>query len=226
VLIERGSFRPVTRLTLAMVDRALEQMRETPELAGEPVVLMEMTLRNLLSLDVPMEHGDFLARMATLQALGKTVMISNYSRFHNVISYLRRYTRRHIVMALGVPTLAQIFEEGYYKDLEGGVLEAMGRLLSRPVTLFVYPWMNARGGEIVTAESFKAPRELAHLYRYLLENGLIQPIRRYSDADLSVLPADVLARLQSGDPSWQSLVPDTVARVIREQKLFGYREPA
>ncbi len=157
VLIERGSFRPVTRLTLAMADRALEQMREIPGLSVEPVVLMEMTLRNLMSLGVRAEHEDFLARMATLQALGKTVMVSNYSRFHNVISYLRRYTRRHIVMALGVPTLAQLFEEKYYNDLEGGVLEAMGRLLSRPVTLAIYPWMNTQRGEIVTAESFTAP---------------------------------------------------------------------
>ena len=39
----------------------------------------------------------------------------------------------------GVPTLAQIFEEKYYADLDGGVLEALGRLLAGPVRLYIYP---------------------------------------------------------------------------------------
>jgi hypothetical protein len=223
VLIERGSFHPVTRVTLAMVERALEQTRTAPGMgASEPVVLMEMTLRNLLTLGEKVEHADFLARMDTLRALGKTVMISNYSRFHNVMSYLRRYTREPIVMVLGVPTLVQVFEESHYRDLDGGVLEALGRLLNGPVTLLVYPWKNAETGEIVTAESFTPPPRLAHLYRHMLENGFVVPIRAYSEADLSLLPADVLGRLRSGDPSWEALVPEAVAKVIKEQGLFGY----
>ena len=50
VLVERGSFRPVTNTTLDMLERAQEQFMEEPGMKGEePVVLMEMTLRNLLS---------------------------------------------------------------------------------------------------------------------------------------------------------------------------------
>jgi hypothetical protein len=138
------------------------------------------------------------------------------------MSYLRRYTREPIVMVLGVPTLVQVFEESHYRDLDGGVLEALGRLLNGPVTLLVYPWKNAETGEIVTAESFTPPPRLAHLYRHMLENGFVVPIRAYSEADLSLLPADVLGRLRSGDPSWEALVPEAVAKVIKEQGLFGY----
>ena len=85
-----------------------------------------------MATDERVGHADFLARMDTLRALGRTVMISNYSRFHNVTSYLRRYTRDRIGMVLGVPTLTQIFEEEHYQDLEGGILEALGRLLGGP----------------------------------------------------------------------------------------------
>ena len=227
VLIERGSFRPITRVTLDMLERSIAQLREVPDMAGrEPIILMEMTLRNLLTLGEKVEHADFLARMDTLRALGRTVMVSNYSRFHNVTVYLRRYTHERIVMVLGIPTLQQIFDEEHYRDLEGGVLEAMGRLIRGPVTLYVYPWKNSETGEVVTAGTFKAPAALRHLYAYLLENHGVEAVRDTAPADLSILPRDVLARLQEGDPTWEELVPEVVARVIKAGGLFGLREPA
>jgi hypothetical protein len=227
VLLERGSFRPVTRLTLDVLERSLEFMRASPRLEGrEPVVLLEMTLRNLLRIGEKVEHADFLARVKTLRALGKTVMVSNYSRFHTVIGYLRRYTPEWIVVALGIPTLVQLFEEQHYRDLEGGVLEALGRLLAGPVTLCVYPWSNPRTGEIVDAARFRAPDRLRHLYEHLLENRLVEPLRSGLKEDLLTLPAEVLRRLQAGDRSWEGLVPEQVVSVIRQGRLFGYREPA
>ncbi len=226
VLIERGSFRPVTRVTLDMQERALAQMRRMSDMAGrEPIVLMEMTLRNLLTLGEKIEHADFLARLDTLRALGKTVMVSNYSRFHNVTAYLRRYTHERIVMVLGIPTLQQLLDEEYYRDIEGGVLEAVGRLLRGPVTISVYPWKNSETGEVVTAETFRSPDNLRHLYAHLLDNGFIQPIHDTAPADLSILPRDVLGRLQEGDSSWEDLVPEAVASVIKAGRLFGFRDP-
>ena len=227
VLIERGSFRPITRVTLDMLERSRAQLQKMPDMAGrEPITLMEMTLRNLLTLGEKVEHEDFLGRMDTLRALGKTVMVSNYSRFHNVTAYLRRYTHERIVMVLGIPTMIQLLDEEYYRDLEGGVLEALGRLMRGPVTLFVYPWKNSETGEVVTAETFKAPGNLRHLYAHLFENRLVEPIRDTTEADLSILPRDVLTRLRDGDPSWEELVPEEVARVIKAGGLFGYRQAA
>jgi hypothetical protein len=46
-----------------------------------------------------------------LNALGITVMVSNYDRFDLVTSYLRRYTKEPIVMAMGAPTPVGIFDE-------------------------------------------------------------------------------------------------------------------
>ena len=80
----------------------------------DPQASDEMTLRNLLSTAKQVDHADFLARVDTLGVLGQTVMISNYSRFHNVTTYLRRYTRRRIGLALGVPTMVHLFTEKYW----------------------------------------------------------------------------------------------------------------
>ncbi len=223
VLIERGSFRPVTKVTLDMLESALAQMRREPDLAGQkPVVLTEMTLRNLMTMDERIEHSDFLARVDTLSALGKTVMVSNYSRFHNVTSYLRRYTPNQVVMVLGVPTLRQIFEEKYYRDMEGGVLEAVGRLFNGRVKLYIYPWKDMRTGRLITADNFEPPPHIRHLYAHLLDNRFIEPIRQFSEAGLSLLPRDVLGELRAGDPAWETLVPPEVVAMIKAHGYFGY----
>jgi hypothetical protein len=237
VLIERGSFRPITRVTLDMLEQSLALMRaETSAVAGaqpgvesepgagrrEPVALMEMTLRNLMARDERVDHADFLARMDTLRMLDRTVMISNYSRFHNVTTYLRRYTRERIGMVLGVPTLVQIFEEKHYEDLDGGILEALGRLLSGPVRLYVYPLRNTRTGEAVTAESFRTTPQLSSLYAYLRENGRVIPISPGPGFDPTILPRDVIAMIRAGDASWEKHVPAEVAALIKERGLFGF----
>ncbi len=222
VLIERGSFRPITTVTQEMLNRSLEHMSREPDMRGrEPVVLMEMTLRNLQSLGEQIVHEDFLARVDVLRALGRTVMVTNYSRFHNVTTYLRRYTPERIGMAMGVPTLAQIFDEKHYADLAGGLLEALGRLLAGPVKLYVYPWRNTTSGEVVSAGSFAVPDRLRHLYAYLRENGFIDALEAPAGIDLSVMPRRVLALIQAGDPAWERFVPPEVVGVIKEKRLFG-----
>ncbi len=69
VLIERGSFRPVTIVTQDMLTRSLEHMSREPDMRGrEPVVLMEMTVRNLEALGEQVVHADFLARVDVLRS--------------------------------------------------------------------------------------------------------------------------------------------------------------
>ena len=174
-----------------------------------------MTLRNLLSLGEEVEHADFLARMDTLRALGHTVMISNYSRFHNVTTYLRRYTRERIGMVMGLPTLAQILEEKYYADLDGGILEALGRLLGGgPVRLYIYPWKVAETGETLTVEDFAVSAPMRQLYLYLIQNRYH---RRHSPDGRS-RPGDAAARgahEAAGRPTLRGkmLVPREVVEV-------------
>lgn len=225
VLIERGSFRPVTNVTLNMQTSALAKMRADPDLAGrEPVVLMEMTLRHLLRNQSVIDHADFLARVDTLSVLGKAVMISNYSRFHSVASYLRRYTQTLIGMVIGIPTLAVLFEEKHYTDLEGGILEAFGRLFKEGIRLYVYPWRNTSGSEGITADTFKPPAAMQYLYAHLLKNGYIQPLEAVSEAGASdILPRDVLSKIQAGDASWETMVPSPAVELIKRQRLFGWK---
>jgi len=222
VLIERGSFRPVTNVTLDMLDGAIRQYPQNCPAGGEPVVIMEMTLHNLLS-GRAVDHQDFLARVDMLAALGKMVMISNYTRFDRVTSYLRQYTLCWIGMVMGVPTLREVFEEKYYAGLEGGILEGLGRLFQGQVKLLIYPTRLAETGPPVTGESLDVKPALHHLYRYLVDNQFIESVREFKPEQLHVTPDAVLAAIQSGDSAWERAVPAEAAAVIKQKNLFGYR---
>jgi hypothetical protein len=224
VMVERGSFRPVTNTTLDMLERAQEQFLTEPGIEGEqPVVLMEMTLRNLLS-GGTVDHKDFLARVDTLSALGKTVLISNYARYYRLVSYLSLYTHKNIGIALGVPSLKEIFDEKFYTDLEGGLLEAFGRLFKNNVKLYVYPWRDPVTGKVTTAENLLVAPNLRHLYAYLIENRCVVSIQKHNVEYLPIFSRDVLARIQTYDPSWETMVPPPIVEIIKREHLFGFRE--
>ena len=224
VLVERGSFRPVTKLTLDLLDGARAQFVEEPAVKGqEPVVLMEMTLRDLAS-GSAVDHADFLARADLLGLVGHDVLISRFEPYYQLADYLAAYTDRTIGIALGVPGLARITDERYYDNLGGGLLEAFGLLFKRSVKVYAYPTLDAASGRVVTVETLPVTDSWRHLRAFLLETGRLAPIRRYDETLLSTSTTDVLARIQSCDPAWEAMVPPAVARIIKAKRLFGFAE--
>ena len=222
VLAERGSFRPITNTTLDMLERAQALLCE--ELAGgheEVVALAEMTLRSLVAGDeiVP---ADFLARVDVLSALGKTVMVSRHAHHYRMAAQIRRYTDKPVGFVVGIPALRELFEERYYADLDGGILESFGRLFKTGVRLYVYPSRDSGSDRLITAENLEVAPHLRLLYAFLRESGLLRPIEAVDERQLHIFPGDVQALIAGGDPAWEEMVPAKAARVIKERALFGY----
>ena len=222
-LVQRGSFHPLTKATLDLLERALEQFVQEPELNGEaPVVLMEMTLRQLTTGD-RIDEENFLQRADMLSALGKTVLISNFRRFHRLAAYLSRYTQRPIGLAMGASKLAEIFDEKFYNENEGALLGGLGQLFKNPGRLYISPHLDLESGRQLTVENFPVPAHLRHLYAHLVENHFIQALRNINAGLLPIRSQDVLTRIKSGDASWEQLVPPMIAEIIKRDGLFGYR---
>lgn len=222
ILVERGSFRPVTRVTLNMLECARSMFVQEPEVQGSDViVLMEMTLKNLLD-QGKIDYQDFLDRVDTLASMGKTVLISNFGEYHRLAAYFFRYTKRMIGIVMGVPTLREIFDDKYYEDLEGGILESFGRLFKNDLKLFIYPLLEKDSGALITADNLVVASHLKHLYGYLIENNFIESIRGYDPTCLSIFSRDVLAKIRMGDPEWEKMVPETVVEIIKKRAMFHY----
>ena len=187
---------------------------------GDVLTLMEMTLKNLTDGD-KIDHEDFLERVDILGALGKTVLISNFGEYHRLASYFFRYTKKMIGVVMGVPTLKELFDEKYYTDLSGGILESFGRMFKNDLKLYVYPLLESKTGSLITAANLRVAPNLRHLHAYLVENRYIESLRDYDEKVLPIFSRDVLQKLRAGDSDWADMVPEQVATMIRERKLFG-----
>jgi hypothetical protein len=223
ILVERGSFRPVTNTTQDILDCALSQFLQEERVKDqETVVLMEITMQNLAAAGT-IDAGDFLDRVDVLGKLGRNVLISKFGEYFRLGAYLSRSTKSMIGIAVGIPTLRDLFEEKYYTNLDGGILEAFGRLFKNAVKIYVYP--TTENGEVVTLKNVLIAPNLKPLFEYLVLNGHIEDLRGFKPEFLGIFSRDVLKLIQSGDAAWEPMVPKQVADFIKDGKLYGYKPP-
>ena len=67
---------------------------------------------------------------------------------------------QHVVAACvslrsDVLAVQRLFDESFYADLNGGILEGFGRLLRFNLKIYVYPTLDERTGKLVTASDVK-----------------------------------------------------------------------
>jgi hypothetical protein len=224
VLLERGSFRPLTNPMLDMLERAREQFVQDKSLQNDPpVVMFEMTLHQLQVGDA-IDHRDFLDRVDTLGALGKPVLISNFFRYHRLVNYLARQTDKPIALPIGLLRLRDVMDEKFYTDLPGGLMESLGQLFKNGAKLYVYPSLDKKTGQLTTLENMEVAPNLRHLYAHLVENKFIENITGYNADALKIYSSEILAKIHSGDESLGKLIPETIFKVIKAKKLFGWRQ--
>jgi hypothetical protein len=180
-------------------------------------------MRNLLA-GGHIDLTDFLARADVLAAAGKTVLISDYFEYYRLAAYLTRYTSQPIAVTMGVASLEDLFKEHYYAELEGGILEAFGRLFTKDLRIYVYPLRDPATQEITTVQNIKMPGDLHSLYCYLVERGRIKQLDNFDESVLHIFSRDVLRRIKEEDASWENMVPPEIAQVIKQRRFFGYRE--
>jgi hypothetical protein len=223
VLVERGSFRPTTLVNIDMLECALEKFKADPAVAGKPVLpLMEITMRNLLAGGTDVDRRDFLARADLLAACGMTVLISDYFEYYRLAAYLAWRTRERIGIVMGVPSLIELFDERYYHQLPGGILESFGRLFKNELKLYVYPVRKHQQEELKTVGTLEVAPELRKLYGYLAERGSFVHLDNFKPEYLSIFSRDVLKRISSADESWEQMVPTAVTEIIKTRGFFGY----
>lgn len=225
ILVERGSFRPVTKVNIDMIECARKRFAAEPEVEADEIVeLMEITMRNLLA-DGALNLSDFLARAEVLAAVGKTVLISDYFEYYRLAAYLTRYTSKPIAVTMGMASVVDLFKEEYYAALEGRTLEAFGRLFTKDLRIYAYPLRDPATDQLTTVQNFKlADSHLQHLYAYLVEQGRIKPLDNFDESILNIFSRDVLKRIKNEDSSWEQMVPPEVAAMIKKHRYFGYRE--
>jgi hypothetical protein len=228
ILVERGSFRPPTHVNLDMLETAKAKFAEDPAVAGKPILqLTEITMRNLLAGGAAeVDRRDFLARAELLAACGQTVLITDYFDYYRLAAYIGERTTERIGIVMGVPSLIDLFDEKNHAQLPGGILESFGRLFKNGLKLYVYPLQPSPDEELKTVDDIKVQPEIQPLYDYLAGRGSFVNLDNYRAEYLPIFSRDVLRRIAANDDSWERMVPEQVAGLIKRRAFFGYVKPA
>jgi len=219
----RGSFRPVTKVNIDMFNNGLEMFMKDTDCSKKDVeVLFEITIANLRAAG-DIDERDFLDRVDVLGKLGYNVIISNFSEYYRLIDYFASYTNQKIGIAMGVNNLLDVFDEEYYKNLSGGILEAFGKFFRKDMIVFLYPYKDPATSEILTSENLKVNDNLKELYKYFKLNKRIVDIKNYNPKYSEIYSRDILRKITNAETGWEDQLPDGVAEMIKERGMFGYK---
>jgi hypothetical protein len=245
IFVERGSFRPVTKVNIDMLERAKFQFFNDRKLNDDSLkVIFEMNMGKLIKEGSSIDYDDFLARVEVINSIGYNVLVSDYFEFHRLVSFLRRYSKLPFGVVLGINNLIELFNEKYYADLDGGLMEAFGRLFKGDITIYGYPMGNQslahykkiQGSNmldsipqapeqmdyLITVDNLKLNSLQQPLYDYLLRNRWMLPVLGYDEDLMKIFSRDLLEKIKSNDDSWEKFVPDEVSEAIKVRHLWGY----
>lgn len=222
ILAIRGSFRPVTKVNIDMIINGYNAfVKESRVQAEDLQVLFEITLSNLRA-GGDIDEQDFLDRADVLCSLGQTVMISNYQEYYKLIQYFSTFTKKRMGLIMGVNNMIELFDERYYRGLNGGILEAFGILFTRDLKVYLYPSKSQVDSEVLTRSNMPVHPRLRPLYEYLSFNGRIVDLEDFDPEVLWIHSREALKMIRSGKTGWEKMVPNYVDVMIKKDKLFGY----
>ncbi len=227
ILAIRGSFRPVTLVNEDMYLKSSDLISKDKNFKKNNFInLFEITLSNLISTngngDGDINEKDFMDRARLLCALGQTVMITNFKEYYKLAEYFSNYTKNKVFLTMGVNNLIEIFDEKYYDNLRGGILEAFGKLFVKNLKVFLYP-MKLKNGKIINTSNIQVANKVKDLYKFFKSNKTLIDIENYNENLLDIYSAEVLSEIKNNKTGWEKKLPAEVNKLIKDKKLFGYR---
>lgn len=235
ILAMRGSFRPVTKVNVDMLEKGYEAFLRRKNVSQSNLeVLCEITLKHLSgggndpkTMDSQMQminERDFLDRADILCSLGNTVMISNFSEYYKLTEYFSKYTGENIGIIMGVGNLLEVLNEEYYIGLPGGILEAFGKLLSKNIEIFLYPLMG-KDGKMRDSNSLEVNKSIQSLYDYFKTTQRIKDLKGVDPNILKIHSRKVLQMIDKNISGWEEQLPEGVPQFIKIKRMFGYKKP-
>lgn len=219
LLIQRGSFRPLTISHTDVLAKGVTQLRR--EAAGdggkksEPMTLLEISLPEGTKAK---DLDDYLARIDVAAACGYPMLVSNFKLYYQLKRFFRKHTSLPLALVLCASKLEDLFHEKHYQHLEGGLAEGLGKLVDDQTKLYVYPHKTTK--TCLTARLYRPPAPLDHLYDFFLKKNLITDISG-CDESSEYIHSDVVRRkIEKKDRSWEKDVPPTAAEWIKKKRLW------
>tara|TARA_B100000575_G_scaffold233407_1_gene194847 strand:+ start:8066 stop:9499 length:1434 start_codon:yes stop_codon:yes gene_type:complete len=223
ILALRGSFRPVTKVNIDMFEKSLKIfMKEKEVNENNTQVIFEITLSNLME-SGEIDEKDFMDRAKLLCSMGKTVMISNFKEYYKLVDYFSNYTKQKLGLTMGISSLVEVFNENYYKDIDGGILEAFSKMFHDNVKVFLYPIYDKKGN-IVNSNNLKLDPRMKDFYKFFKYNEKFIDITDYEEEFLNIFSRVILKEIKDNKTkNWKNKLPEGISEIIIKNNMFGYK---
>ena len=223
ILTLRGSFRPVTKVNEEMFKKSYEIFIKEKNVDPEDtIVIFEITLSNLRS-SGEIEDSDFLDRAKLLSSLGHNVLISNFKEYYKLVKYLTQYTKKQLGLTMGVINFVEIFDDQYYDDLRGGILEAFGNIFNNNMKIYLYPAKNGNEKGYINSNTLKLKTKVKEFYKYFKYNNKIVDIDDFTPEYLEIYSKNILKKIKENKGGWEDKVPTGISDMITKKKMFGHK---
>lgn len=217
LLIQRGFYRPITNSHLDVLSKGHEQLKL--EMKSQKLKPSDIIPILEISSEFGIDIEDFIHRIEIITGLGYHLLISNFKYFYEMKHFFRKYTQAPLVIVMSARHLEDLFDATKYKNLEGGIFEALGKLLDEQTKLYIYPHKN---DEIcLTTKSYFPPKEVNHLYRHFIESSQVMDISGCDYTETYYHSSDVKKMIESKNKNWEKLVPELVKEYIKKHKLWN-----
>ena len=124
---------------------------------------------------------------------------------------------------MGVNNFVDIFDEQYYQDLSGGILEAFGKMFYNNLKVYLYPIRNEQNRDITDSNNLKLHPRMKDFYKFFKYNGKIVDIFEYENDYLSIFSREILTKIRNGEKNWIDQLPSGVAEKIINNDMFGWK---
>lgn len=216
ILVQRAFYSPLTNTHLDVQSRAMTHFNhEFKSKPSDVLSLFEFTMINRLKNEV-VKPNEAMEKVLMLRSMKKDILITRFSLFYELKQYARLFTDKPFSIVVSARHLEKLFDEKFYFDLSGGLLEGMSKLLGRFSRLYIYP--HKTESVCVVTKSFFPKKDVSHIYNHFIEHKMIQDIAGCDDIKEFVHSEDIAKMQKSKNSAWKKFVPTEVVKVIEKQK--------
>lgn len=222
VLAIRGFFRPINMLGMEIVQDSIDKFSRDASYTEENTIsFCEIALNNLMQ-GQDLDENDFLNRVDILNAMGQCVMVSKFTRFFSLTEYFTQFKMDRLRLVMGTPTFLKVLDKKYYEDLRGGLLEAMGRMFSKNMKIYIYPTVDHEKNKVIFPNDLPLSEDVHYLLKYLEMNRRIVKLQNAKTEYQYITTEKVNELMESASAELSDVIPAKVEEIIKKKKLFGY----
>lgn len=240
VIATQGSFRPLTQSKWTMMKSGHAAHCEKHGLKLSEVV--QVAGLSLADLCDDQDETEFHLRIELLARMKVCVLVSDFTSDFMFIQHLNKHTHLSKALVVGAHSLKKVLDEAHYQHLTGGLLEALGMMVSHNTTFYIVP-VKFPNRDLLSAANVFLNRNKKMLLDYMSSVGLCceiatveheagepspvklcrthQPVA-VKDYYSSAMIRDMMAAGQE----WHPLVPEAILDLLQQHQHVWSGQPS